>query len=63
MTCLLIGEEIIIHGRSGRVALPRVKVTPARPARAKVACLPARRAVRAADVRRSAEAMFAGELW
>ena len=42
-----------LHGRSGRVALPRVKLTPAKPACLELAEAPARRAARAVDVRRS----------
>jgi hypothetical protein len=54
----MIDQEVIIHGRSGRVALPRVKVTAARPARAVVACLPARRAERVAEVRSRDDAIL-----
>jgi hypothetical protein len=49
--------EIIIHGRSGSVALPRVNVTAARPARAELICLPARSAERTAEVRRRDDAI------
>lgn len=40
------------HGRSGKVALPRTKVTPEMPACLKLAGAPARRAERMAVVRR-----------
>lgn len=40
------------HGRSGKVALPRMKVTPAMPAFFELAGAPARRPERMAVVRR-----------
>jgi len=52
---IAVGEVIVegLHGRSGRVALPRVKLNPARAACLELEAAPARRAARAVDVRRS----------
>jgi len=44
-----------LHGRSGSVALPLVKLAPASPARLEVTDADARRADRVASVRRSEE--------
>lgn len=46
-----------LHGRSGRVALPRVKVTPARPARLDAEDAEALRAERAAIFRSNVDAI------
>ena len=40
-----------LHGRSGRVALPRTKLVPARPAARELDVATARRALRAVEVR------------
>lgn len=42
-----------LHGRSGRVALPRVKLNPAKAACLELGAAPARRATRAVEVRSS----------
>lgn len=42
---------IDLHGRSGRVALPRTKLVPARPVAREVDFAAARRALRAVEVR------------
>jgi hypothetical protein len=49
--------KINVHGRSGRVALPRVKVTPARPARLDAEDVEALRAERAAVLRSNVDAI------
>ena len=54
-------KGIDVHGRSGRVALPRVKIVPARRAWLVAVDDSARRAERAAEVRRITDDML-GEL-
>lgn len=47
-----------LHGRSGRVALPREKLNPAKAACLELEAAPARRAARAVDVRSSVGDIF-----